>query len=82
MACFGTQEVVGRTRMSPATKSTAPCLAKAHGAESQKPVCKEPNSMDAITRRHPAAMPPMNTAARVALVALVAAAPAGVCAGR
>ena len=33
--------------------------------------------MDAITRRHPAAMPPMNTAARVALVALVAAAPAG-----
>ena len=51
MACFGTQEVVGRTRMSPATKSTAPCLAKAHGAESQKPVCKEPNSMDAITRR-------------------------------
>ena len=35
--------------------------------------------MDAITRRRPAAMPPMNTAARVALVALVAAAPAGVC---
>ncbi len=51
MACFGTQEVVGRTRMSPATKSTAPRSLDGRGAESQKPVCKEPNSMDAITRR-------------------------------
>lgn len=35
--------------------------------------------MQCITHRRPAAMPPMNTAARVALVALVAAGPAGLC---
>lgn len=61
------------------TKRTAPCLAKAQGAESQKPIFKETNNVNAITHRRPAAMPPMNTAARVALVALVAAGPAGLC---
>ena len=60
-------------------KSTAPSLVKAQGAESQKPIFKETNNVNAITRRPPAAMPLMNTSARVALAALVAAGPAGVC---
>ena len=61
------------------TKSTAPSLAKARGAESQKPIFKETNNVNAITHRRPAAMPPVNTAAHAALVALVAAGPAGLC---
>ena len=39
--------------MSAATKSTAPCLAKAQGAESQKPVFKEPNMRDVISTSKP-----------------------------
>ena len=35
------------------TKSTAPCLAKAQGAESQKPVFKEPNMRDVISTSKP-----------------------------
>ena len=65
--------------MSTAQKKAALHPTKDSSTASQKPFFKEPNSMDAITRRHPAAMPPMNTAARVALAALVAAGPAGVC---
>ena len=65
--------------MSAAQKKAALHPTKDSSTASQKPFFKEPNSMDAITRRHHAAMPPMNTAARVALVALVAAGPAGVC---
>ena len=61
------------------TKSTAPCLAKAQGAESQKPIPKESNMQDVISTPPKPRMPLMTTAARVALAALVAAGPAGVC---
>lgn len=55
------------------TKSTAPYLAKVQGAVSQKTTFKESNMRHAITT------PKAGTAAHAALLALVAAGPAGVC---
>ena len=53
------------------TKSTAPCLAKAQGAESQKPVFKEPNMQDVISTPPKPRMPLTGTMEHRALAVLL-----------
>ena len=58
--------------MSAATKSTAPCLAKAQGAESQKPIFKETNMQDVISTPPKPRMPLTGTIEHRALSELLA----------
>ena len=53
------------------TKRTAPCLAKAQGAESQKPVFKEPNMPDVISTPPKPRMPLIGTMEHRALAVLL-----------
>ena len=54
------------------TKSTAPCLAKAQGAESQKPIPKESNMQDVISTPPKPRMPLTGTMEHRALSELLA----------
>ena len=58
--------------MSAATKSTAPCLAKAQGAESRKPIFKETNMQDVISTPPKPRMPLAGTMEHRALSELLA----------